>query len=265
MGNALSQEQMNALAQAQAAKLRIARRALPCTIGHHYVDSVEGHQLAAPGAGHQMSIRPNQRLQPLEMSWRFLLHRSQSGDTRTLKALITRAGADLAQAEDTVILLGAHAGPLLTDRYHITFDPGELQRQEGLFPAGAGDIAGALLDSIIDGIEGLQADGQYGEYYAIVSPALYSEAYRNRRTRLDAPIYQIQPLLAPHGFLSSDVLTSRTGVIFSLSRGTISLAVPVDTYVDCSLPEDGEGRPRFRLAEQLRLIIDDANACRALA
>jgi uncharacterized linocin/CFP29 family protein len=265
MSYALSQEQMNALAQAQAAKLRIARRALPCTIGHHYVDSVEGHQLAAPGAGHQMSIRPNQRLQPLEMSWRFFLHRGQSGDPSALRALITRAAADLAQAEDAVILRGPDAGPLLIGRYHITFDPDELQTQERLLPVGAGNIAVALLDSIIAGIQTLQVNGQYGEYYAIVSPELYSEAYRNRRTRLDAPIYQIQPLLAPNGFLSSDVLVDRTGVIFSLSRGTISLAVPVDTYVDCSLPEDGEGRPRFRVAEQVRLIIDDEEARVALA
>lgn len=268
MNSALNQEQMNALAQAQAAKLRVARRALPSVIGHNYVDSVEGHQLADPNAI-EMSVRPNQRLQPLQISRRFVLQRGQANDTHTLKALITRAAADLAFAEDAVILHGPDAADRLRNVLHVTFDDAELPEPDArLLPAGAPNIGGGandLLNSITAGIGVLQDEGYYGNYYVIVSPSLYRDAYRNREAPMSAPIYQIQPLLANNGFLSSGVIVERRGVIFSLARETISLAVPVDTYVDRSLPNDVDGRPRFRVAQQFRLIVDHQAARVALA
>jgi hypothetical protein len=80
---------------------------------------------------------------------------------------------------------------------------------------------------------------------------------------MDAPIYQIQALLAKDGFLFSEAVAGRRGVIFSLARSTINLVVPMDTYVE-RLTDDGNGQPRFRVAEQMRLVIDDPDARVAL-
>ncbi len=96
-----------------------------------------------------------------------------------------------------------------------------------------------------------------------MSPALYREAYTNQNTPLDAPINQIQPLLADSGFLFSEAASGKKGVIFSLARATINLAVPMDSYVE-RLTDDDKGQPRFRVAEQVRLVIDDRGAREAL-
>ena len=264
----LTPDQMNAVAQAQASKLRVVRRALPPVIGHGYVDLVRAHQLTpppappAPGQPPPMNISPFQPRRPLQISRSFFLYREQSGDDDILKALITQAAADLADAEDTVILLGGDARTTLRD-LNITFDPIDLRKQVRLFPIAGGPITGNILDRILRGIVHLQRNGYNGEYRVIVSPYRYSQAYRRRAGR-SALIHEIQALLPNNGFLSSSILRGNQGVIFSLARGTVRLSVPVDTYVDASIPNDDQGRQRFRVAQQFRLILDDPYARVAL-
>jgi uncharacterized linocin/CFP29 family protein len=250
-------DQMTALAPEQANKLRVARRALSPIIGQGFVESVPGHRVTKDRA---LSVRPNQHLQPLQMSRHFFLHKEQAADSLTLSALITFAAADIAQAEDAVILLGAGAEPLLRRLNIDLTDPEELRAQQGLLDHQQRKVEKPILESILDGIKTLRERGQSGEYYVIVSPDMFEQAHINRHTPLDAPIYQIQPLLASGGFLFSEAAPEKTGVIFSLARNTISLAVPMDIFVDTSLPNDSEGRPRFAVAEQIRLIIDDPEA-----
>jgi hypothetical protein len=199
-------------------------------------------------------------LQPLQISRHFFLHKEQAADSLAVNALISFAAADIAQAEDAVILLGAEAAPLL-ERLHIDLnDPEELRAQQGLFHHQQAQVARPILESVLEGIKTLRERGQSGDCYVVVSPELFEEAHTNRHAPFDAPIYQIQPLLASDGFLYSEAAPARTGVIFSLARNTISLAVPMDTFVDTSLPNDSEGRPRFAVAEQIRLVIDDPEA-----
>jgi hypothetical protein len=249
--------QMTQLAQEQATKLRVARRALAPVIGQGFVGSVPGHRVTR---GASLSVRPNQHLQPLQMSRHFFLHREQVDDSPTLNTLITFAAADIAQAEDAVILLGAEAEPFLQKLNIKLIDPDGLRAQHGLFRPEQPKVAEPILKSVLEGIKTLRGRGQGGDYYVIVSPDLFEEAHTNRHTPLDAPIYQIQPLLAANGFLFSEVAPAKTGVIFSLARNTISLAVPMDTFVDTSLPNDPEGRPRYAVAEQICLVIDDPEA-----
>jgi Encapsulating protein for peroxidase len=286
MRTTVDQDEMTGLARAQADKLRVVRRAIKPVIGHAYVDSVLGHKT---NPAKEMSIRPNQHLQPLQISRHFMLYREQSSDFETLKSLITRCAADLALAEDAVILLGNRKETIpLLDKLYITYDPNELKGLKGLWQGKDVDKDRSILDSILHARKTLQGKSQYGEYYVIVSPELYQEAYKPRATPTDAPIYQILPLLAKDGFLYSDALESkensdaleskensdavepkensdalnpkRRGVMFSLAQGTISLSVPMDIWVDSSLPNDQEGRPRYKVGEQFRLVIDDTRA-----
>lgn len=256
-GSLPTADQMTALAQAQANTLRVARRAIPPIVGQGFSDSVPGHRVTK---GSNLSVRPNQHLQPLQISRRFFLHREQSADSLTINALISFAAADIAQAEDAVILLGRDAEPLLQKLDIELIDPAALHAQEGLCKHHQQKVAKPILESVLEGIKTLREQGQSGDYYVIVSPDLFEEAHTNRHTPLDAPIYQIQPLLAANGFLYSEALSEKVGVIFSLARNTISLAVPMDTFVDTSLPNDSEGRPRFAVTEQIRLVIDDPDA-----
>jgi uncharacterized linocin/CFP29 family protein len=244
------------LAQTQASGLRVVRQALQPVIGQGYTASVPGHRISRQST---LSVKPNQNLQPLQISRHFLLYKEQANDTATLNALIAFAAADIAQAEDAVLLLGAEAGPSLA-RLQVEVDQDELKRQVGLLEKGSPAVGKPILDSILEGIKTLRARAQGGDYYVIVSPDLYEEAYKNRKTTVDAPVYQIQPLLANQGFLCSGEVPPKSGVILSLARNSISLSVPMDTYVDTSLPNDNQGRTKFAVAEQFRLVIDDPEA-----
>jgi uncharacterized linocin/CFP29 family protein len=252
-----TQDQMNAIAQSQATKLRVARRVIQPIIGAGYVDSVPGHRVIR---GAILTVRPNQHLRPLQMSRDFSLHKEQSGDNSTVNTLIGFAAADIAQAEDAVVLLGSKAGPFLDKLQVRVENRDELDEQEGLLQDEAKKVGQPILVSILDGIKTLRERGQSGDYFVIVSADLYEEAYRDRKTPLDAPIYQINPLLAGQGFQFSEALPAKTGVIFSLARATISLSVPMDTYVDTSLSNDNQGRPRLAVSQQFRLVIDDPEA-----
>jgi Encapsulating protein for peroxidase len=243
------------VAQCHAAKLRVVRRALKPNVGTGHVASVTGHQVTSEK---EASIRPNQSLQPLQIARHYFLYLDQASDPDAHPKLAAYSGAEMAYAEDLVCLYGPGALSHL-ERLQIAFDKYELEQQTSLLEKGQGHCEeGRILLSIVEGITILMSRGYQGEYYAIVSPALYEEAHRNRATLMDAPIYQIQPLLK--GFLCSEAAEGRTGVIFSLARGTISLQVPVDLCLDSSLPPDGSGRPRFRLTQQFRLVIDDPGA-----
>ena len=268
------QATLNGVAHDQATALRVARRALKLTGPQGaYVENVPGHRV---NPGRILSSSPNQPLQPIKISRHFILFREQWNDQDALQRLVQFAAADLAQAEDAVVLLGALAGAFL-QKLNVELDqPSELDHQEGLFDKEQPESKAPILDSILEGIEHLQRRGQFGDYYAIVSPALYREAYTNRHNPLDAPVHEIRALLGQNScppkpatptcnerLLCCEAAEGRRGVIFSLARGTISLAVPMDTFVDHPT-YDEQRQPRFRVAEQFRLVVDDNRAKHSL-
>ncbi len=117
-------DQINALVNTQAAALRVARQALkPIGTQGAYVDSVLGHRV---DRGKALTVRPNQHLQPLQMSRYFSLFREQLNDSDALQTLALFAAADIAQAEDAVVLLGADAGPFLANLKIELDQPSEL-------------------------------------------------------------------------------------------------------------------------------------------
>ena len=178
------------IAQCQAAKLRVVRRALEPNIGTGYVAGVTGHHVTS---GLDALIRPNQSLQPMQLSRYYVLYPGQTNDTQSQLKLARYSAADLAFAEDLVCLHGHDALPHL-ERLQIVFDKFDLERQTGLLEKGHGIVEeGKILPSIVEGITTLLARGYPGEYYAIVSPALFEDAHKNRGTLMDAPIYQISP------------------------------------------------------------------------
>jgi hypothetical protein len=141
----LTQDQMNTLAQDCATKLRVARQPLPTVPGQSYVDSVPGHRVLR---GPTLSVQPNQHLQPLQISRHFSLLKEQNSDSGAVQTLIAVAAADIAQAEDAVILLGSQAGPFL-EKLHVKHQRGELERQEGLFHSNQKEVGQSILDSIL--------------------------------------------------------------------------------------------------------------------
>src|SRR5215813_4123056 len=226
---------LNTFAHDQAATLRVARRVLKLSGPQGaYVDSVAGHQIEP---GPSLSIRPNQHLQPLQISRHFHLQKEQFHDDETIRTLVESSAADIQLAEEAVVLLGNEAGTFL-DRLNISLDnPAELKQQTGLFDNKQPEVKKPILDSIQEAIAQLQQRGQIGDYCAIVSPALYLEAYTRRQVPGDEPIREIKARLRENGFLYSEAAEGKRGVVFSLARNAINLAVPMDAYVE-RVPDD---------------------------
>jgi hypothetical protein len=150
---------INAVVNAQATGLRIVRRALkPVGMQGAYVDSVLGHRVQR---GHgALTVRPNQHLLPIQMSRHFKLLREQCNGDEYLLALALFVAADMAQAEDAVVLLGAQARPLLK-KLEIELDQSdELDEQEGLFDKNQPEVPPdkSILNSILEGIETLNSN-----------------------------------------------------------------------------------------------------------
>lgn len=113
------------------------------------------------------------------------------------------------------------------------------------------------------GIERLQKSNHHGEYCVIVAPDLYQKAFAPRNNTLDAPIYEIRPLLREGGFLYSHAVPKGSGIIFSLGGNTIDMAVPVDITVEPSVEE--KGTATLRVVEQFRLRVNDRSSAVALS
>lgn len=250
---------INTLVHDEAARSRIVRRALTLFgDSDGYADSIVGHEVSAEPP---FSIRAGQSLVPVELAVDFQLVPEQFTQELTATALATRAANLVGMGEDAVLLLGSEAKGLL-EQLHVT--ERNLDLQKGLFgPSPVPVVATSILESILEGIKVLRTDNHHGEYCAIVSPDLYQEAFKPRTNTLDAPIYEIRPLLKEGGFLYSPAAPPRTGVIFSVGGRLIDIAVPVDAVVE--LTDEEQGKAFLRVVEQFRLRVNDPTAAVALS
>jgi uncharacterized linocin/CFP29 family protein len=231
-----------------------------------YTTYISGHQIKshplAKGSS-TLSIPINQSLTPVILSCDFTLQQEQFSDADALNTLAVEAAYRVAAAEDAVILLGEDAHGFI-ERLGIKADREQLALQARLLPTGAKPLVGkerSILDSIVGGIADLEKTGRIGRYAAMVSLDLYQEAMKPRTNAMDAPIYEIRPLLIEGGFRHSQALAPRTGVIFSLSGDAVKIAVPVDTSVEFV----EEKKDVFlQVVEQIRLVLDVPEAVVAL-
>lgn len=214
-----------------------------------YVEGVTGLQVEDADI---LQMRTPQTLSPVTLSSYFLLKPQQFGDEEAALHLATQAAYRVAYAEDATVLYGHDAREEL-ERMHVRAEG--LDDQRGL--AGEGHVIekDSILDCILEGITVLQARNRFGDYCAIVAPDLYMQAYQPLYTPLDAPIYQIQPLLRQGGFVSSPASRSRTGIIFSLGGSAVDLAVAYDAHVEYDHEERGQAI--LRVAEQVCLRVND--------
>lgn len=208
-----------------------------------YASTVPNHRIAP---GKPLHIPPSDPLAPIKLSSTFLLNPEQFDDEGVALALATQLAYEVAGGEDAVILHGKNAGPFLKG-----LDVVGLEAQEGLFEKDPPQVKQPILDSINDGIKKLLANKRYGPYGVIVSLDLYREAFAFRQSTLDAPIYQISPLLKENGFLPSPAAPGKTGVILNLGGGGIDLAVPYDVHLE--LDQEVGGNVILRVIEQFRL------------
>src|SRR5262249_11904464 len=136
--------------------------------------------------------------------------------------------------------------------------------QVGLLPSSQ-TVGQGILDSILQGIKDLGTNAKnrrLRNYVVVVSLDLYQEAFRNRETPFDAPIYEIRPLLMQDGFQYSQALPPKTGLMFSASGDPIKIAVPMDATVE-AVPELS-GSVTLRVTQQVRLVVDVPEAVVAL-
>jgi uncharacterized linocin/CFP29 family protein len=223
-----------------------------------YTTNIHGHQIKGSpqdrDKGSSLSIPINQCLTPVILSCDFTLQQEQFSDADALNTLAVESAYRVAAAEDAVILLGEDAQEFI-GRLGVKADREQLAAQTRLLPKGAKPLGKdrSILDGIVGGIADLEKAGRIGRYAAVVSLDLYQEAMKPRTNAMDAPIYEIRPLLVEGGFRHSQVLPSRTGVIFSLSGNGLKIAVPVDTSVEFV----EEKKDVFlQVVEQIRLVVD---------
>ena len=260
-----NQESVNNLVHSAAIEMRVVRPLLKL-YGKQggYTTSISGHRIrdCTQDRGSPLSIPINQCLTPIILSCDFMLHQEQFSDEDALNALAVQAAYYVTAAEDAVILLGKSAQSFI-EKLCVKADRGQLAEQAGLLPSEVGKLGKdrSILDSIMEGITDLEKNGLFGRYAAVVSLDLYQEAMKPRTNAMDAPIYEIRPLLVEGGFRHSQVLPLRTGVIFSLNGDGVKIAVPVDTSVEFV----EEKKDVFlQVVEQIRLVVDVPEAVVAL-
>jgi uncharacterized linocin/CFP29 family protein len=223
-----------------------------------YVDSVVGHEVTL-SPGQPLKIKAGQNLVPAELSVEFQLSPEQFHDEQVAEALAICASYKLDLAEQAVLLLGKNSRGFLTS---LNVVERNLDEQRGLFKENQPQIQTPILESILKGMQTLRERGHHGEYCVIVSPDQFQLAYRPRQNTLDAPIYEILPLLKKGGFLYSPAAPEKTGVIFSLGGHTFNIAVPVDAMVE--LTDEEKGVAFLRVVEQFRLRDNDRTAVEPL-
>jgi uncharacterized linocin/CFP29 family protein len=255
------QETLNNLVHDAASEIRVVRPLLKL-YGKQgaYTTNIFGHQLKSSQHGKEkekgapLSIPINQCLTPVILSCDLTLQQEQFSDADALNTLALEAAYRVVAAEDAVILLGGEAQSFL-ERLSVKADREQLATQIRLLPPGAQPLGKdrSILDSIVGAVADLERSGRMGRYAAVVSLDLFQEAMKPRTSAVDAPIYEIRPLLIEGGFRHSQVLAPRTGVVFSLNGDALKIAVPVDTSVEFV---EEKKDVVLQVVEQIRLVID---------
>jgi uncharacterized linocin/CFP29 family protein len=249
---------INKVAHDESANIRVLRNALPLWGNSGgYVDSIVGHEVTLGTLGKPLSIKAGQKVVPVELSVEFQLSPEQFHDEQVTEALTTRASYFLALAEDKVILEGNRAREFLTSLNVIERN---LDEQRGLFKENQPQVQRPILESILNAMRRLQERNHHGKYCVLVAPDLYEEAFRPRQNTLDAPIYEIRPLV--DCFLYSPAAPEKTGVMWSSGGHTLDIAVPVDVMVEFT--DEEKGVALLRTVEQFALRINDGTAIEAL-
>jgi uncharacterized linocin/CFP29 family protein len=246
-----------------ANSVRMIRRVIP-PFGEPgaYVPNVVDNKITI---GSPLSIQPGKTLVPLELSVAFLLEQEQRDDDQVVRTLTTRAAYLLGLGEDASLARGRDAATILAE---LNVESRGLEEQEGLFEVEPPQVARPILDSILAAIQELRNENHHGPYSAIVSPSLWSQAYKPRKNTADAPIYEIRPLLREDGFLCSSALLKRAkadqeaGVVISTGGLSMALTVPMDAHVELS--EERKGQVFMRVVQQLRLRLTDKTAAVAM-
>ncbi len=239
-------------------KIRVARPLLPIVPGNATYESSVPSLKIDPGP--PLSIPVAQPVAPVRISIEFLLKQEYFGDDVTMSRLALRAASDLASAEDTIVLHGKYAAALLASKkIPVNDDNQTMNQQDGLFSQPPKALAAnrTLVDAILDGLQQLQDDRQYGPYCVIVSPDLHREAMSPIPNSGLTQVSPVLPRLAENGFQLSSAAPKRTGVLFSLGGAAMELVIPWDAHVEC---RKVEGDATFVVVQQFRLRINDPRA-----
>jgi uncharacterized linocin/CFP29 family protein len=239
-------------------KIRVARPLIPIVPGTSRYEATIPSLTLDPGP--PLSIPVSQTVATVRISLEFLLKQEQFPDEVAMSRLALRAGSDLATAEEFIVLHGKDAAAFLAkQKIPVSDDNKTLKLQDGLFLTPPNPIPQnkLIVDSVLEGIQKLEDDRQYGPYCVIVSPDLHREGMTPIAGSGLTQISPILPRLRENGFQPSTAAPNRTGVIFSLGGAAIELVIPWDAHVEC---RKVEGDATFVVVEQFRLRINDPRA-----
>lgn len=239
----------------------VGRSLLNPTPGTAEVSSFPEHKFAAG----KLTMTSVKALVPTEISATFSLTPSALSDSNTLYMTAARASSWVGQAEDAVILLGkdwdANLGPAVTKNIDVP----DSKSQEGLLTAPPTAIktptASGLQTSLTNAMTQLRAKNEVGPYSVVVDPLLYGLANEAITASGDTLLTRFGKQIS--GFQYSTALAPKTGVMFSLATDTtIDLQIPYDLTLELLNTQAGA---QFRVAEQVRLRVNDPDAIVALS
>ncbi|PTQ88342.1 encapsulating protein for peroxidase [Nitrosomonas nitrosa] len=194
-----------------------------------------------------------QNLTPVTLSREIKVEREQFGDVNVLNRLVRDAAVQIANAEDAIILLGNNVSGKLG-----AVEAKHLNKQTGLLEALSSELPKnqSVAESVRQGITELVHNRCVGNYAAVVSIELFTQAKMGRQNASDTEFAEISDFLTK-GFSYSPTLEGRTGVMMSLTSDGIMLAVPVDISVQLIKVEKDAF---LEVVEQIRLVIDKPEA-----
>lgn len=196
----------------------------------------------------------SQNLTPALLTCDIKIERERFGNMDSINRAVKEAAYHIAVAEDKVILLGG-----LLKGKEGSLAPVQvkhLEAQEGLLskPPPKLKTEQSVADSIRHGFQTLIKNGRKGNFVAVVSEELYTQATKGRENATDTEYSEFNKVIIQEGgFHYSEALGERSGVMMSLSGESIMIAVPMDISVQLLKVE---GDAFLQVVEQICLVID---------
>lgn len=265
------------IVQESARKARVASSFLPLVgplpngqasvpaLGMDYQDIAQPYE-----AGKRLRVDASKTLSFTRIACNVYLKAQQAEDPDfgAARQMLTRAGDIIGRLEDAIVFNGQDdegKGPPDTGGIPPVYTVHGGQKQNGLLtnPQLTQDLQGeggeALVTAVVEGIQKLEGQGQYGPFACVLGSTLYKAANTPNEKSLVLPSDRITPFLDGGPLRRSSVVPPDKGVIVALAGSPIDLVVASDvhvSYVQLTL----EPRYVLRVSERFVLRIKQKDA-----
>jgi uncharacterized linocin/CFP29 family protein len=253
--------------QEEVGRIRVAQKVFPSTVVNNALPV--STKRIVPVKSLKPGPTPDE-FQPLfEISSNFQLTQAEvdgEEDVHLATSFARSAASVIADAEDTILFLGATGAPGSVDVTNKPAIPPGFVAEAAQYtpPTSVATDLSDILTAVRNGMAALNGRAQPGPYALFLSPNRYAQAFAQQaKGLLQTPGDQLEHVVTG-GFYMVNSLPDSVGILVSLGGEPTRIILGTDAITAFTFT-DAKGNYQFRVFERIQMVVRDGRAFQTLA